>query len=163
MVSGPVGTHCHIFVLSKTFTCFEMGPPLQWEEGFDCYWSPLSNWLSPSHIHSQLLTLYPSVTQTRTVYVSIIVNTYALERSDTSMGDNRKIYSSSCGNAYKGLKIRQKRELKWNASNQANNHIQELQFRARVREIYVLQCPPTTRVPSVKRKLNPGIRNPWIH
>jgi hypothetical protein len=25
------------FVLSKTFTCFEMGPPLQWEEGSDYY------------------------------------------------------------------------------------------------------------------------------
>jgi hypothetical protein len=29
LVSGPVGTHAHIFVLSKTFTCFEIGPPLR--------------------------------------------------------------------------------------------------------------------------------------
>jgi hypothetical protein len=37
--SGPVWTHDHIFVLFKTFTCFEMGPPLRREEGSDYYWS----------------------------------------------------------------------------------------------------------------------------
>jgi hypothetical protein len=29
LVSGAVGTHDHTYVLSKTFTCFEMGPPLR--------------------------------------------------------------------------------------------------------------------------------------
>jgi hypothetical protein len=32
LVSSPVGTHAHIFVLSKTFTCSEMGPPLRREQ-----------------------------------------------------------------------------------------------------------------------------------
>jgi hypothetical protein len=38
-VSGPIGTYDHIFVFSKPFTCFEMGPPLQREEGSEYYWS----------------------------------------------------------------------------------------------------------------------------
>jgi hypothetical protein len=40
LISGPVGTHNQVFVLSKTFTCFEMEPLLQREEGSDYYWSP---------------------------------------------------------------------------------------------------------------------------
>jgi hypothetical protein len=33
LFSGPLGTHDHIFVLSKTFTCFEMGPPFSTRRG----------------------------------------------------------------------------------------------------------------------------------
>jgi hypothetical protein len=32
LISGTVGPHDHIFLLSKTFTCFEMGPTLRREE-----------------------------------------------------------------------------------------------------------------------------------
>jgi hypothetical protein len=32
LLSGPVGTHDHIFFLSKTFMCFEMGLPLRLED-----------------------------------------------------------------------------------------------------------------------------------
>jgi hypothetical protein len=39
LVSGTVATDDYVFVLSKTFTCFEMGPPLRREEGSDWYWS----------------------------------------------------------------------------------------------------------------------------
>jgi hypothetical protein len=39
LVSGSVGTQEFIFVLSKTFTRFEIGPPLQREEESDYYWS----------------------------------------------------------------------------------------------------------------------------
>jgi hypothetical protein len=39
LVSGPVGTHDHIFVLFRTCRCFEMGPTLRREEGYDYYWS----------------------------------------------------------------------------------------------------------------------------
>jgi hypothetical protein len=38
LVSASVRTHDHILVLSKTFMCFEMGPPLRREEGSDYYW-----------------------------------------------------------------------------------------------------------------------------
>jgi hypothetical protein len=33
LVLDPVGTHGHIFVLSKTFTCVEVGPPLRRQGG----------------------------------------------------------------------------------------------------------------------------------
>jgi hypothetical protein len=39
LVSGPAGTDDHIFVLSRAFTCFEMGPSLRQEERSDYYWS----------------------------------------------------------------------------------------------------------------------------
>jgi hypothetical protein len=68
LFSGPVGTHGDISVLSNTFTCFEMGPPLRREEGSEYYWSPpppstggdssghsLANWPSPLHIHATCL------------------------------------------------------------------------------------------------------------
>jgi hypothetical protein len=60
-VSGPVGTHDHIFVLSKTFTCFEIGPPLQREEGSDYYWSlPLYwGWLEHAVNNWPLSPRYP--------------------------------------------------------------------------------------------------------
>jgi hypothetical protein len=74
------------------------------------------------------------------------------------VGDNRKIYTSNNGNAYKGLKIRQKRQLKINTSNQANNQIQRGKCKEKIEEIYVLQCPPITSAPSVKQKLSPEIR-----
>jgi hypothetical protein len=53
LVSGPVGTHEYIFVLSKTSTCFEMGPPLRREEGSDYYWSLPFYWEWPKRaIHT---------------------------------------------------------------------------------------------------------------
>jgi hypothetical protein len=33
LVLGPIGTHDQIFICSKTFMCFEMGPSLWLEEG----------------------------------------------------------------------------------------------------------------------------------
>jgi hypothetical protein len=43
LFSGLVGTHGHIVVSFKTFTCFEMGSPFRGEEGSDNCWSfPLS-------------------------------------------------------------------------------------------------------------------------
>jgi hypothetical protein len=35
LILVPVGTNDHIFILSKTFTYFEMGPPCRREEGSD--------------------------------------------------------------------------------------------------------------------------------
>jgi hypothetical protein len=58
-VLGPLVNHDHIFVLSKTFMCFEMGPLLQVEGGSVYYWSlPLCwRWLerAPSpHPHTHI-------------------------------------------------------------------------------------------------------------
>jgi hypothetical protein len=38
LISRSVGTHEYIS-LSKTFTCFEMGPPIRQEQGSEYYWS----------------------------------------------------------------------------------------------------------------------------
>jgi hypothetical protein len=39
LVSGPVGIHTRIFVLSQTFKCFETESPLRRQERSDYYWS----------------------------------------------------------------------------------------------------------------------------
>jgi hypothetical protein len=44
LVSSPVGTRDVIYVSSKTFTCFEMGPPVLRKERSDYYWPLLLNW-----------------------------------------------------------------------------------------------------------------------
>jgi hypothetical protein len=49
--SGPVGTHCHIYILSKTFACFQMRSLLRRGEGSDCYWG----WLERSLAHDLCL------------------------------------------------------------------------------------------------------------
>jgi hypothetical protein len=41
LVSVPVGTQGHIYAISKTFNCSEMGPRLRLQEGSVYYWSPL--------------------------------------------------------------------------------------------------------------------------
>jgi hypothetical protein len=56
MVSCPVGAHDRIFVLSKTFKRFEMGPPLRRKEGSDYYWSLPLYW-GDSYTHSLTLSL----------------------------------------------------------------------------------------------------------
>jgi hypothetical protein len=68
LVSGPVGPHDHIFVLCKTFTCFEMGPPLRREAGSDYYWSlPLHwGWLERALTHSLTDPLPPPHTHAHT-------------------------------------------------------------------------------------------------
>jgi hypothetical protein len=65
LVAGP-HQHSHLFqipwgpmtiiFLSKTFVCFEMGPPLQWEEGSDCYWSLhlCWGWLDGAFTHNSV-------------------------------------------------------------------------------------------------------------
>jgi hypothetical protein len=57
-----VRSHYHTFVLSKTFMCFEMVPPLRRNMGSDYYWSLPLYWgvnmdsLTPSLSHSNLTT-----------------------------------------------------------------------------------------------------------
>jgi hypothetical protein len=67
LVSGRIGIHELIFVLSETFTCSRNGafsstrggvwlllvtPPLQWGGGDDSSGHSLTNWPFPSHTHS---------------------------------------------------------------------------------------------------------------
>jgi hypothetical protein len=49
-VSGSVVIHDHIFVLSKTSACFEMGPSLGREEGSD--WSYNLYWYDYIYIYT---------------------------------------------------------------------------------------------------------------
>jgi hypothetical protein len=53
-----------------------------------------------------------------------------------TIGDNKKIYNGKRGSAYKVLKLKEKRELKINASNQSNNQIQKQKAR-KVNKVYV--------------------------
>jgi hypothetical protein len=68
LVSGPVRTHDCIFVLSKTYMCFGMGPPFQLEGSeyhwpLPLYWGviravghSLTHWLALSSTHTHTHT-----------------------------------------------------------------------------------------------------------
>jgi hypothetical protein len=67
LVPGPIGTHGHICVLSKTFTCFEMEPPPRQAKVFHYCWSlPLYwGWRDCTHTntHSPANCCWPSPAQ----------------------------------------------------------------------------------------------------
>jgi hypothetical protein len=63
-VNLSFGSRDQIFVLSKTFTCVEMGHLLQRVEGFDYCWSPTQPGVTGAGTHS--LTGSLSLTRTRT-------------------------------------------------------------------------------------------------
>jgi hypothetical protein len=70
LISGPVGTHDHIFVLSKIFTCFEMGPSLREEEGSDSSGHSLSNWPSPPHTLPSTFLSHPFYLSVMSLFLS---------------------------------------------------------------------------------------------